>query len=142
MKMTCELKENCLLLKLYRKLRKMFLSHRRESNPQSSDLRWDQACSINIVFSCFNNREQLLLLHQCWTTLLKLNNIVCSTTLFIQQHCSFNNVRSTLFIQQHCSFNNIVCWTTLFIQQHCSFNNIVCRTTLFSHDNCVVPTIV
>ena len=30
-----------------------------------------QACSINIVFSCFNNREQPLLLHQCWTTLLK-----------------------------------------------------------------------
>ena len=34
-----ELKENCLLLKLYRKLRKMFLSPRRESNPQPSDLR-------------------------------------------------------------------------------------------------------
>ena len=31
----------------------------------------EQACSINIVFSCFNNCEQLLLLHQCWTTLLK-----------------------------------------------------------------------
>ena len=31
----------------------------------------EQACSINIVFSCFNNREQPLLLHQCWTTLLK-----------------------------------------------------------------------
>ena len=28
-----KLKENCLLLKLYRKLRKMFLSPRRESNP-------------------------------------------------------------------------------------------------------------
>ena len=27
--------ENCLLLKLYRKLRKMFLSPRRESNPQT-----------------------------------------------------------------------------------------------------------
>ena len=25
----------------------------------------EQACSINIVFSCFNNREQPLLLHQC-----------------------------------------------------------------------------
>ena len=36
-----KLKENCLLLKLYRKLRKMFLSPRRESNPQPSDLRWD-----------------------------------------------------------------------------------------------------
>ena len=35
------LKENCLLLKLYRKLRKMFLSPRRESNPQPSNLRWD-----------------------------------------------------------------------------------------------------
>ena len=34
-------KENCLLLKLYRKLRKMFLSSRRESNPQPSDFRWD-----------------------------------------------------------------------------------------------------
>ena len=34
-------KENCLLLKLYRKLRKMFLSPRWESNPQPSDLRWD-----------------------------------------------------------------------------------------------------
>ena len=33
-----ELKENCLLLKLYRKLRKMFLSPRRELNPQPSDL--------------------------------------------------------------------------------------------------------
>ena len=33
-----KLKENCLLLKLYRKLRKMFLSPRRESNPQPSDL--------------------------------------------------------------------------------------------------------
>ena len=32
-------KGNCLLLKLYRKLRKMFLSPRRESNPQPSDLR-------------------------------------------------------------------------------------------------------
>ena len=31
-----KLKENCLLLKLYRKLRKMFLSPRRESNPQLS----------------------------------------------------------------------------------------------------------
>ena len=34
-----ELKKNCLLLKLYRKLRKMFLSLRRESNPQPSDIR-------------------------------------------------------------------------------------------------------
>ena len=34
-----KLKENCLLLKLYRKLRKMFLSPRLESNPQPSDLR-------------------------------------------------------------------------------------------------------
>ena len=33
-----KLKENCLLLKLYRKLRKMFLSPRRESNPQASDI--------------------------------------------------------------------------------------------------------
>ena len=33
--------KNCLLLKLYRKLRKMFLSHRRESNPEPSDLRRD-----------------------------------------------------------------------------------------------------
>ena len=36
-----KLKGNCLLLKLYRKLRKMFLSPRRESNPQPSKLRWD-----------------------------------------------------------------------------------------------------
>ena len=35
------MKENCLLLKLYRKLRKMFLSPRRKSNPQPSGLRWD-----------------------------------------------------------------------------------------------------
>ena len=34
-----KLKENCSLLKLYRKLRKMFLSSTRESNPQPSDLR-------------------------------------------------------------------------------------------------------
>ena len=34
-----KLKENCLLLELYRKLRKMFLSPRRESNPQPFDLR-------------------------------------------------------------------------------------------------------
>ena len=33
-----KLKENCLLLKLYRKLRKMFLSPRRESNPQPSHM--------------------------------------------------------------------------------------------------------
>ena len=43
--MTCSLvilKVNCSVLKLYRKLRKMFLSPRRESNPQHSDLRsWD-----------------------------------------------------------------------------------------------------
>ena len=32
------LKLNCLLLKLYRKLRKMFLRPRRESNTQPSDL--------------------------------------------------------------------------------------------------------
>ena len=31
---------------------------------------------IDIVFSCFNNRKQPLLLHQC------------STTLFVEQHCS------------------------------------------------------
>ena len=37
-----ELKENSLPLKLYRKLRKMFLSPRRESNPQPSDLRCPQ----------------------------------------------------------------------------------------------------
>ena len=39
--MTCSLvilKVNCLLLKLNRKLRKMFLSPRQESNPQPSDL--------------------------------------------------------------------------------------------------------
>ena len=36
-----KLKENCFLLKHYRKLRKMFLSPRRESHPQPSDLRWD-----------------------------------------------------------------------------------------------------
>ena len=34
-----KLKENYLPLKLYRKLRKMFLSPRRESNPQPPDLR-------------------------------------------------------------------------------------------------------
>ena len=34
-----KLMENCLLLKLYRKLRKMLLRPRRESNPQPSDLR-------------------------------------------------------------------------------------------------------
>ena len=33
------MKENCLLLKLYRKLRKLFLSPRWESDPQPSDLR-------------------------------------------------------------------------------------------------------
>ena len=33
--------ENCLLLKLYSKLRKMFLSPRRESNTQPSHLQWD-----------------------------------------------------------------------------------------------------
>ena len=33
-----KLKENCLLLKLYRKLRKMFLSPRRESNPSGASL--------------------------------------------------------------------------------------------------------
>ena len=33
--------ENCLLLKLYRKLRKMLLSPRQELNPQPSDLQWD-----------------------------------------------------------------------------------------------------
>ena len=35
----CKLKENCLLLKPYRKLRRMYLCPRRESNPQPSDLR-------------------------------------------------------------------------------------------------------
>ena len=35
------LRENCLLLKLYRKLRKRFLNPRLESNPQPSDLRRD-----------------------------------------------------------------------------------------------------
>ena len=35
------LKVKCLLLKLNRKLRKMFLSPRRESNPQPSDFQWD-----------------------------------------------------------------------------------------------------
>ena len=70
------------------------------------------------------------------------NNIVCSTTLFVEQHCSFNNIVrwTTLFVEQHCSLNNIVRSTTLFVQQHCSFNNIVCSTTLFSHDNRVAPT--
>ena len=33
-----KLKENCFLLKLYRKLRKTFLSLRQGSNPQPSDL--------------------------------------------------------------------------------------------------------
>ena len=33
--------EDDVLLKLYRKLRKMFLSPKLESNPQPSDLRWD-----------------------------------------------------------------------------------------------------
>ena len=36
-----KLKANCLLLNLKRKLRKMFLSPRRESNLQPSDLGWD-----------------------------------------------------------------------------------------------------
>ena len=35
------LKVNCSLLKLNRKLRKIFLNPRRESNPQLSDLWWD-----------------------------------------------------------------------------------------------------
>ena len=35
------LKGNCLLLKLYRKLRKIFLGPGQESNPQPFDLRWD-----------------------------------------------------------------------------------------------------
>ena len=42
-----ELKENCSLLKLYRKLRKMFLSPRRESNPQPSDLWRSEGCGFD-----------------------------------------------------------------------------------------------
>ena len=45
----------------------------------------EQACSINIVFSCFNNREQPLLLYQCW------------------QQCWNDNEQRTLFVQQNCS---------------------------------------
>ena len=41
-------KVKCLLLKLNRKLRKMFLSPRRESNPQLSVLRWD-ALTIELL---------------------------------------------------------------------------------------------
>ena len=39
----------------------------------------EQVCSINIVFFCSKICEQSLLLHQCWTTLLKQQR---STTLF------------------------------------------------------------
>ena len=60
----------------------------------------EQACSINIVFSCFNNREQPLLLHQCWTTLLKQ----LWTTLFVQKHCS----AVITMLLQHFPTNNAV----------------------------------
>ena len=43
---------------------------------------------------------------------------------------------TTLFVEQHCSLNNIVRWTTLFVEQHCSFNNIVRSTTLFVQQHC------
>ena len=32
---------------------------------QCNDNNSEQACSINIVFCCSNNREQLFVLHQC-----------------------------------------------------------------------------
>ena len=105
----------------------------------------EQSCSINIVVSYFNNREQLLLLHQCWTTLLKQqwstlfshdNNVV--TALFNHQYCynlltRLNNNDNNS--EQACSINIVFsrfnnreppllhqCWTTLtlLVEQHCS----------------------
>ena len=112
----------------------------------------EQPCSINIAFSCFNNCEQPLLLHQCWTTLLKQqwstlfshdNNVV--TALFNHQYCynlltrlsnddnnnkqacSINIVSSCLNNIVETIVNNIVRWTTL-LKQH--------WTTLFVEQHC------
>ena len=60
----------------------------------------EQACSINIAFSCFNNREQPSLLHQCWTTSSKQQ----LTTLFVEQRCS----ATITVLLRHCSTNNAV----------------------------------
>ena len=59
----------------------------------NNDNNSEQACSINIVFSRFNNREPPLL-HQCWTTL----------TLLVEQHCS----AMIAVLLHHCSTNNAV----------------------------------
>ena len=65
----------------------------RSSNNDNNN---EQACSINIVFSCSNNSEQPLLLHQCWTMLKQhcslINNIFqqCSRVVIalLNQQCS------------------------------------------------------
>ena len=65
----------------------------------NNDNNSEQACSINIVFSCSNNREQPLLLHQCWTTLM----LKQWTTLF-----SHDNSVVTPLLNQQCR-NNLGC---------------------------------
>ena len=89
----------------------------------NNDNNSEQACSINIVFSCSNNREQPLLLHQ-W-----LNNIVETivNNLFVQQHCS----AMVTMLLQYCSTNNAVTTCAIFscvvfrISSESSLNRII-----------------
>ena len=78
----------------------------------NNDNNSEQASSINIAFfSCFNNREQPLLLHQCMLNNIVetiVNNIVRSTTLFSHD----NRVVTVLFNQQ--------CYDNLCYFQLCS----------------------
>ena len=99
----------------------------------SNDNNSEQVCSINIAFSCFNNRCCLINVVETI-----INNIVRSTTLFSRDN------RSSLFYQ-YCFLLFQQPWTTVVVssmlnnivvhnnEQHCSFNNNFSATITMLH---------
>ena len=95
----------------------------------NNDNNSEQACSINIVFSCSNHLEQPLLLHQCWTHIVEtiMNNRVRWITLFSHD----NHV-----VIHHCSTNNAVTICAIFgcvdfsVESAVSWGKVYCLTVL------------
>ena len=84
----------------------------------SNDNNSEQVCSINIAFSCFNNRCCLINVVETI-----INNIVRSTTLFSRDNCSSLFYQYCFLLFQQPLLSHQRCWNNN--KQHCSFNNIV-----------------
>ena len=73
-----QVKVNCLLLKLNRKLRKMFLSPRRESRPQPTDEWWDDHWATRTEMAERRLRCVLVRIRATHVLLIQQSRYVCT----------------------------------------------------------------